>query len=238
MACRLLEHSREAVLGRPVEALVEPEHALARIARKVLASGIAISELEQQIERRGGERVVVDIAASPLFAEVGRRPRRRADRAARPLRRAPARAARGGARALRGLRPHRGGARARDQEPARRHPRRRRAARRARDRRQDARDRRARRARVGAHHAAGRRARRVRARRRAAPGDRERAPRARRRADAGRARAARGRLPDRALLRSVDPGAARRRRPADAGVPEPRAQRAPGHDSERAARSP
>jgi two-component system nitrogen regulation sensor histidine kinase GlnL len=69
VASRLLEHSREAVLGRPVEALVEPGHALARIARKVLASGIAISELEQGIERRGGEHAVVDIAASPLFGE-------------------------------------------------------------------------------------------------------------------------------------------------------------------------
>ena len=69
VACRLLEHSREAVLGRPVEALVEPQHALARMARKVLASGSAISELEQQIERRGGERAIVDVAASPLFGE-------------------------------------------------------------------------------------------------------------------------------------------------------------------------
>ena len=69
VACRLLEHSREAVLGRPVEALVDPQHALARVARKVLASGVAISELEQQIERHGGERALVDIAASPLFGE-------------------------------------------------------------------------------------------------------------------------------------------------------------------------
>jgi two-component system, NtrC family, nitrogen regulation sensor histidine kinase GlnL len=69
VACRLLEHSREAVLGSPVEALIEPEHALARIARKALASGVAISELEQEIERRGGERAVVDVTASPLFAE-------------------------------------------------------------------------------------------------------------------------------------------------------------------------
>jgi len=74
VACRLLEHSREAVLGHPVEALVEPQHALARIARKVLASGIAISEAEQQIERRGGERAVVDVAASPLFGESGSAP--------------------------------------------------------------------------------------------------------------------------------------------------------------------
>ena len=74
VACRLLEHSREAVLGRPVETLVEPDHALARIARKVLASGIAISELEQQIERRGGERTVVDVAASPLFGASGAAP--------------------------------------------------------------------------------------------------------------------------------------------------------------------
>ena len=69
VACRLLEHSREAVLGRPVEALVGPDHALAKLARKVLASGIAISELGQQIERRGGDHARVDVAASPLFDE-------------------------------------------------------------------------------------------------------------------------------------------------------------------------
>jgi two-component system nitrogen regulation sensor histidine kinase GlnL len=74
VACRLLEHSREAVLGRPVEVLVEPDHALARIARRVLARGIAISELEQRIERRGGEHAVVDIAVSPLFGEAGSAP--------------------------------------------------------------------------------------------------------------------------------------------------------------------
>ena len=69
VACRLLEHSREAVLGRPVEALLGPDHALAKLARKVLASAIAISELDQQVERRGGEHVRVDVAASPLFGE-------------------------------------------------------------------------------------------------------------------------------------------------------------------------
>jgi two-component system nitrogen regulation sensor histidine kinase GlnL len=74
VACRLLEHSREAVLGHPVEVLVDPEHALARIARKVLATGVAISELEQQIEQRGGERAMVDIAASPLFREADAAP--------------------------------------------------------------------------------------------------------------------------------------------------------------------
>ncbi|MEN8160883.1 MAG: ATP-binding protein [Myxococcota bacterium] len=72
VACRLLEHSRAAVLGRPVEALVYPEHPLARLARKVLASGTAISELDQPIERRGGEHVHVDVAASPLFDEGAR----------------------------------------------------------------------------------------------------------------------------------------------------------------------
>ena len=40
----------------------------------MLASGIAISELEQEIEHHGAERVVVDIAASPLFAESGAAP--------------------------------------------------------------------------------------------------------------------------------------------------------------------
>jgi len=69
VACRLLEHSREGVLGRSVEALVGGDHAIAKLARKVLASGIAISELGQQIERRGGEHARVDVAASPLFGE-------------------------------------------------------------------------------------------------------------------------------------------------------------------------
>jgi two-component system nitrogen regulation sensor histidine kinase GlnL len=72
VACRLLEHSRAAVIGRPVEALVAPEHPLAQLARKVLESGVAISELDQQIERRGGEHVQVDVAASPLFDEEAR----------------------------------------------------------------------------------------------------------------------------------------------------------------------
>jgi len=67
VACRMLEHSREAVLGRPVETLLGPEHALAKLARKALARGVAISELGQEIEQRGGEQLRVDVAASPLF---------------------------------------------------------------------------------------------------------------------------------------------------------------------------
>jgi len=73
VACRLLEHSRASALGRPVEALVGPGHAIARLARQVLAGGIAISELGQEIERRGGEHARVDVAASPLFG-AGARP--------------------------------------------------------------------------------------------------------------------------------------------------------------------
>ena len=50
VACNILEHSREAALGLPVEQLVTADHAIARLARKVLGSGVAISEPRQAIE--------------------------------------------------------------------------------------------------------------------------------------------------------------------------------------------
>lgn len=70
-ACRMLEHSGEAVVGAPVERLVTPDHALARLGRKVLATGISASEAQQPIERRGEESLSVDVAASPLFDDAG-----------------------------------------------------------------------------------------------------------------------------------------------------------------------
>jgi len=68
VASRMLEQSRESAAGRPVEELVTRDHAIARLARKVLAVGTPISEPEQTIERRSGDDAVVDIAASPVFS--------------------------------------------------------------------------------------------------------------------------------------------------------------------------
>jgi two-component system nitrogen regulation sensor histidine kinase GlnL len=70
-ACGILEHSTHAAVGSPVERLLGPGHALARLGRKVLATGIASSENSQEIESRFHEGLRVDVAASPLFDETG-----------------------------------------------------------------------------------------------------------------------------------------------------------------------
>jgi two-component system nitrogen regulation sensor histidine kinase GlnL len=70
-ACRILERSPEAVTGEPVEALVTSDHAVARLGRQVLASGVSTSEARQFVERRGEEDLVIDVSASPLFDEAG-----------------------------------------------------------------------------------------------------------------------------------------------------------------------
>jgi two-component system nitrogen regulation sensor histidine kinase GlnL len=71
-ACRILDHSAEAVRRRPVEALLGPEHSLAKLARAVLASGRSAVENECRVERRFDSDLAVDVAASPLFNEGGR----------------------------------------------------------------------------------------------------------------------------------------------------------------------
>jgi two-component system nitrogen regulation sensor histidine kinase GlnL len=70
-ACRMLEHSPESSLGEPVASLMPADHALARLARQVLESGIGVSEIDCRIERRSGPDVTVDVAGSPLFDEAG-----------------------------------------------------------------------------------------------------------------------------------------------------------------------
>jgi two-component system nitrogen regulation sensor histidine kinase GlnL len=70
-ACRILEISDEAVLGKAVEELHGREHALARLARTALESARACVEDEQRIERRLGGDVVVDVSASPIFDDLG-----------------------------------------------------------------------------------------------------------------------------------------------------------------------
>jgi two-component system nitrogen regulation sensor histidine kinase GlnL len=71
-ACRILEHSAEAARGRPVEALLGPEHALAKLARAVLASGRSAVENDCRVERRFDSDLAVDVAVSPLFDGAGR----------------------------------------------------------------------------------------------------------------------------------------------------------------------
>lgn len=66
VACRLMEHSAEAICGLAIEEVLGPDHATARLARKVLESGFGYSEAQQTIERRSGD-TVVDVAASPLY---------------------------------------------------------------------------------------------------------------------------------------------------------------------------
>jgi two-component system nitrogen regulation sensor histidine kinase GlnL len=70
-ACRILEHSAHAAVGVPVERLLGPTHALARLGRKALETGIPASESSQEIESRFNEDLSVDVVASPLFDETG-----------------------------------------------------------------------------------------------------------------------------------------------------------------------
>jgi two-component system nitrogen regulation sensor histidine kinase GlnL len=70
-ACRILDHSAEAVLKRPVEALLGPEHSLAKLARAVLAGGRSAVENECRVERRFHSDLAVDVAVSPLFDAGG-----------------------------------------------------------------------------------------------------------------------------------------------------------------------
>jgi two-component system nitrogen regulation sensor histidine kinase GlnL len=70
-ACRILEHSADSAVGFPVERLLGPQHALARLSRKVLDTGISTSAHGQQIESRFHPDLRVDVAASPLFDDAG-----------------------------------------------------------------------------------------------------------------------------------------------------------------------
>jgi len=70
-ACRILETSAEAALNRPVETLFGPEHSVPKMVRTVVKTGGSANENELRIERRGGDDLVVDVAASPLFDDAG-----------------------------------------------------------------------------------------------------------------------------------------------------------------------
>lgn len=72
-ASRFLELPAESARGAPVERLAGAGHAMARLARSVLASGHSAQESDVRIESRHGEDALVDVAASPLFDERGER---------------------------------------------------------------------------------------------------------------------------------------------------------------------
>ena len=72
VSCRLLETSEEVARGAPVERLLGPDHAVARLARSVLASGGSAVENACAIAQRSLSNLSVDVSASPLFGRDGR----------------------------------------------------------------------------------------------------------------------------------------------------------------------
>ena len=71
-ACRFLETSEEPARGLPVERLQGAGHAVARLARSVLASGGSAVENACRVLRRLEPNLTIDVAASPLFDAAGR----------------------------------------------------------------------------------------------------------------------------------------------------------------------
>src|SRR5262245_45344047 len=70
-ASRFLELSQGELAGAPVERLLGADHAMARLARTVLVSGLSAQESDLRIERRHDADALVDVAASPLFDARG-----------------------------------------------------------------------------------------------------------------------------------------------------------------------
>ena len=70
-ACRFLQVPAEAVLGAPVERLAGAGHAMSRLSRSVLASGLSAQESDLRLERRHDADALLDVAASPLFDARG-----------------------------------------------------------------------------------------------------------------------------------------------------------------------
>jgi len=70
-ACRILEQSPQAFLGRPIETMLGPDHALAQLARSVIETGRSAAMDETEVERRFDRDLTVDVAAAPLFDDEG-----------------------------------------------------------------------------------------------------------------------------------------------------------------------
>lgn len=68
-ACRILETSVEAAILTPLDQIVGPDHALAKVVQTVLGTGRSCIESEQPVLRRFEPDLVVDVAASPLLEE-------------------------------------------------------------------------------------------------------------------------------------------------------------------------
>ena len=71
VACRMLGRSREAAVGCAIDELVAPGHEIARLAHSVLTRGAAISAADCELEPQRGERIPIDVSASPLQGESG-----------------------------------------------------------------------------------------------------------------------------------------------------------------------
>jgi len=70
-ASRFLELPLESLRGAPVERVLGADHAMARLARTVLASGLSAQESDLRIQRRHDADALVDVAATPLLDERG-----------------------------------------------------------------------------------------------------------------------------------------------------------------------
>lgn len=70
-ASRILELSRDSTAGRPVERLLGPDHAVARLARAALAAGGTSLESDCPVPQRFGPALVIEVAAAPLFDDEG-----------------------------------------------------------------------------------------------------------------------------------------------------------------------
>jgi two-component system, NtrC family, nitrogen regulation sensor histidine kinase GlnL len=70
-ASRFLRVPAEAVLGAPLERLAGADHAMSRLARSVLASGLSAQESDLKVERRHDTDALLDVSASPLFDDRG-----------------------------------------------------------------------------------------------------------------------------------------------------------------------
>jgi len=68
-ACRILEISAESTQCRPIGDALHSDHAVARLAQAVLASGRPAIETELLVPRRLADDLYLDLAASPLFED-------------------------------------------------------------------------------------------------------------------------------------------------------------------------
>jgi two-component system nitrogen regulation sensor histidine kinase GlnL len=69
-ACRILEVSTEAAVGRPVETLFGDEQSISKLARSAITDGRAVIGREHPLTGRQGGDLVVDVSVAPLFDGV------------------------------------------------------------------------------------------------------------------------------------------------------------------------